>query len=220
MENSKNIVVLLAGCSGNRFERKLPKQFVKVLGKTVLEYTLDNIASIDVIDEIYLVCHAGYIRKVLSLVEKYPKIKKILQGGETRCESIKKGIDAICNSGLKTKVLIHDGVRPLVSPTVIEKIVKLLDKYEVVQTITKPDTDMVIENRFCHRKNIKCCSGPEGGRLDVLRKAYEINPCNSVLQSCSSITSKITTVESNPENLKITYSADVSFLKQELKKRM
>ena len=220
MESSKNIVILLAGGSGKRFESKKPKQFVKVFGKTILEHTLDNINSIPSIDEIYLICHSDYIKKVSQLTGKYQKIKTILPGGDTRGASIKQGIDAIPYSSEGTKVIIHDSIRPLVSPSVVDKMIQLLDMYELVQSVSETNMDIVIENQFYHRDGIKICSGPEGARLGLLRKAYQLNPCNSVLQSCSSMTSKIINVNTNPENIKVTYSTDISILKQELKKRL
>lgn len=220
MENYKNIVILLAGGSGSRFERTKPKQFVKVLGKTILEHTLDNINSIASINEIYLVCHSHYIKKVSQLANKYQKIKAVLPGGDNRAESIGKGLDAIVNSFEKTKVLIHDSVRPLISPMIVDQIIKLLDTHEFVQSVSNASTDIVFDNQFCHRDNIKFCSGPEAAHLGLLKKAYRLNPCNSVLQACSSITSNITTIDVNPENIKVTYSSDIIYLKKELKKRL
>ena len=218
MEKCKNITILLAAGSGKRFDHKIPKQFVRILGKTILEHTLDNLNSVPSIDEIYLICHSDYVQKLSHLINKYKKIKKILPGSSTRGESIKKGLGAISDFSEQTKIIVHDAVRPLISPTIIDDIFKLLDTYEMVQSVSEPSTDIVIENQFYHRSKVKLGSGPEGANLGLLRKAYRLNSCNSVLEACSSITSKIATIDTNPENIKVTYSTDVIALKQLLKR--
>ncbi|MBP5698065.1 MAG: 2-C-methyl-D-erythritol 4-phosphate cytidylyltransferase [Alphaproteobacteria bacterium] len=218
MENCKNVVILLAGGSGKRFGHKMPKQFVKVLGKTILEHTLDNINSISSIDEIYLVCHSDYIEKISELISQYAKIKKVVAGGDSRGESIKKGLEAISHYSDKTKVLVHDSVRPLIASAVIDKIIQMLDDYDVIQTVAKLNTDVIIENQFHHREGVKLCSGPEAGGLGIFKKAYQLHPCNSVLEACLSVTLKISTVESNPENIKVTYADDIAFVERNLNK--
>ena len=78
----KNIAVILAGGTGQRLGEALPKQFLKVAGKKVIEHTLDAFQNHPLIDEIIVVSNPSYIEEMESIAvrNEYTKLKKILAG--------------------------------------------------------------------------------------------------------------------------------------------
>ena len=84
-----NIAVILAGGSGHRFGGDLPKQFLKVAGKKIIEHTIDVFENNELIDEIAIVSKEEYITDVEQIVvnNQYKKVKKILAGGKERYDS-------------------------------------------------------------------------------------------------------------------------------------
>ena len=81
-----NIAIVLAGGSGSRLGGGLPKQFIQVSGKRIIEHTIDTFDSCDLIDEIAVVCRADYLEQMRTIVaaNNYKKGHHILPGGKER----------------------------------------------------------------------------------------------------------------------------------------
>ena len=89
-----NIAIILAGGSGSRVGADIPKQFIKVMGKPILAYTLEKFQNNPNIDAIEVVCHKDWLDEVERINEEYSitKTKWITTGGATFQESTMKGI--------------------------------------------------------------------------------------------------------------------------------
>lgn len=81
-----NIVAVLAGGMGNRMGAMVPKQFISIAGKMLIEHSLDVFERHSAIDEIVVVVHRDYEATMRTLQAKglYRKWKKIVVGGEER----------------------------------------------------------------------------------------------------------------------------------------
>lgn len=124
-----NFAVIFAGGTGERMNTKSrPKQFLEMHGKPVLIYTLEVFQGASDVDEIILVNLSNWMDYARMLVKKYhlSKVKKIVPGGKNGQESIFHGIEAAMKLSHDSKdiVLIHDGVRPLIDRTTIQKCVE------------------------------------------------------------------------------------------------
>ena len=115
----KNIAIILAGGSGTRLGGEMPKQFIRVAGKQIIEYSIEAFERCERIDEICIVCREDYIAYLEELVQSsgYTKVKKILSGGKERYDSSIAAINAYPDDD--TNLLFHDAVRPMVSPRII-----------------------------------------------------------------------------------------------------
>lgn len=117
-----NYVVIIAGGVGSRFGAPVPKQFVEVLGKPVIAYTMEHFQNHPEIDAIELVCVNGYQEHLKSIAEKYgiTKVIKIVKGGSEYERSIMNGV-----AGLKgiaqpdDVVMIHWSASPFLSEEII-----------------------------------------------------------------------------------------------------
>ena len=136
--------VILASGSGTRINKEVPKQFLELSGTPLIIRTLKPFEKCSSMDSLILVTLSDYIDKTWELVNRYrlAKVKKIIQGGETRQESSKNGIDA-CGDDTKF-VLIHDAVRPFITNSLLNRLIKALNKHDAVVPVI-PSADTKIE---------------------------------------------------------------------------
>lgn len=115
-----NIGVIFAGGVGSRMGMVgRPKQFIEVNGKPIIVHTLEHFEKCDDVDRVVVVCLLNWIDHMHRLVEAYDlkKVSTIVPGGATGQESIYQGLVAAkkISGDSDCIVLIHDGVRPLIS---------------------------------------------------------------------------------------------------------
>jgi len=222
---SKNVAIILAGGEGNRFNSKLPKQFIKLAGKPVIEYTLEAFQNHYLIDEIFVVIKSDYEDSVWKIVKKsgFDKVKKIINGGMDRFGSTLSALKSLERYDAKTKVLFHDAVRPLVDEETISNTIEALDEYNAVDTaIDATDTIIEINDEWIiknipNRAYMKRGQTPQGFKLGVLQKAYQTAleknekhfTCDCSVVNTILPSEKIKVVKSNEKNIKITYPIDL-----------
>lgn len=121
----KNIAVIFAGGAGKRMGCEIPKQFLKIQGKEIIIHTLELFEINENIDEIYVACILEGVELLKQLVTKYniSKVKKVFPGGKSGQDSIFIALSEIKKENENAIVLIHDGVRPLVSDETINKCI-------------------------------------------------------------------------------------------------
>jgi len=219
----KNVAIILAGGEGKRLKSNIPKQFLKLSGKTVIEHTIDIFEKHELIDEIYIIINPLYYSFMVETLRRsaYTKVKKLLKGGGTRQESSKVGVFA-CNEDVD-KVLIHEAIRPFVSHKIISEVVKKLDTYPAVD-VAIPTTDTIIkvsrEKKIImdipDRKSLMRGQTPQGFKLKVIKKAHELADKEGLVESaedCSLVLryniGEIYVINGDPSNIKLTYLEDV-----------
>ena len=222
----ETIAVILAGGKGNRFSEKEIKQLVNIKGKPILAYTIEKFQSSPTIDEICVVANKDIKEQIKTFVEKegFSKVKHIVEGGKTRSLSTYSAIKLYKE---EKKVLIHDGVRPLISQKVIDSCVNVLDRYEACTVATKTiDTIFVVENGKIQdipdRNKLYNAQTPQCFLLSILKRAYEkaisledINfsdDCSLVIKYCPNTSIHI--IEGNKENIKLTFPNDVFYINE------
>ncbi|MGP1438978.1 MAG: 2-C-methyl-D-erythritol 4-phosphate cytidylyltransferase [Treponema sp.] len=215
------VAVILAGGSGQRFSKNKIKQLVEVKGEPLLSYTIKKFQASSYIDEICIVANKSIIEEVKSMVQKhnFDKVCHIIEGGKTRSLST---YSALAIYKEEKKILIHDGVRPLISQQVIASCVKALDQYEACAVATKT-TDTIFETNDSKIKNIPNrnhlynAQTPQCFLLSKLKKAYQkamLLEDNNFSDDCSLLMKyepniDIHIIEGNKENIKLTFPADI-----------
>lgn len=223
----KNVALILASGSGSRCGLDYPKQFAKIGDKTILQYTVERFQNNRNIDEIYLVTNPEYVEKVKELTRDYSKVLSVVAGGQTRKDSSYNGIFSIpydeCN------VLIHDGVRPLVSDEIINNCIKALEINEAVcVAIDSTDTIYVTTDEgeikdVPQRATLKRAQTPQCFRLSLIKKAHELAKADVncfVTDDCGLVMNynlaKVFTSKGSESNIKITYQEDIDFARKHL----
>ena len=223
----KNIALILASGTGSRCNLGIPKQFVKINNKTILEYTINAFETHELIDEIYLVTSKEFLEKVKELTKDYIKVQAVIQGGETRKDSSYNGISAI--KEIEAKVLIHDGVRPLISKDIITNCIKELEEKSAI-CVAIDSTDTIYEinenntiKAIPQRKFLKRAQTPQCFKLSLIKKAHELannDPNCLVTDDCGLVQyynlTDIYLTQGDENNIKITYKEDLDFVKKQL----
>jgi 2-C-methyl-D-erythritol 4-phosphate cytidylyltransferase len=142
-----NIVLLFAGGSGIRMNTSSkPKQFLQLYGKEIIIHTVEIFEKHPAIDTIVVVCIESWISFFRDLLEKYniDKVKWVVPGGVNGQESIYNGLSSIQpHVPDDSIVLIHDGVRPLITQELISQCIQSVVSYGSAITIT-PEIETVV----------------------------------------------------------------------------
>lgn len=221
---ARTVAVLLAGGIGVRVGLGIPKQLIKIAGKAIVEHTLEVVNASPVIDEIIIVMNAGAIGQLRSLMdhERFPKLTRIIPGGETRNDSTRAAL-AVIDDDPDTKVLFHDAVRPFVNDRILEECVEALDHYDAVDTgIPSADTIIQVDSAshitgIPNRGTLRRGQTPQAFRAGTIRQAYDLaandksfhatDDCGVVFTYLPD--TPIFVVEGTAENMKVTEPIDV-----------
>src|SRR5690554_404441 len=205
----KNIAVILASGSGSRFGAKLPKQFVRLAGKPVIQYTIEAFEAAKAIDEIIIVTKEEYIDYVYEIIncQVFKKVTKVIGGGAERYDFT---------------LFIHDAVRPFVSEKIINRCVEALKKYNAVDVVVDA-TDTIVRvkeqviQEIPDRRFLKRGQTPQAFKKATLQKAYDLfmqdaekvasDDCGIVLKYLPN--EPVVTVQGEEANFKITHQQDI-----------
>lgn len=177
---AKAVALVLAGGYGTRMGR--PKQFIELLGKPALFYTLMAFERCRGVERIYTV---GEEARISSLVREHGirKYAGCAEPGESRAFSTRSGL-LLCDEEPETIVLIHDGSRCLVSPDLIEGIVEAVEggadgaipATPVSDTIKVAKSDSTGRHesaaKTLDRSELRAVQTPQAFRLGLLRELF------------------------------------------------
>ncbi len=196
-----NIAIIFAGGTGQRMGSSIPKQFLDVYGKPIIIHTLEKFQYHPDIDKIYVACKEDLIDYLTELVKKYniTKIPKggIVPGGKTGQDSIFNGLEiAHKKEPGDSIVLIHDGVRPLITEDLITRNIETTKKYGSSITCTPAFETPVISydgtsiDELPKRKFVYTAQAPQCFRLDDIYnmhlKVRKENPdYTDIVDSCT-----------------------------------
>ncbi len=223
--NPPRYAIIVAGGSGVRMGASLPKQFLPLNGLPVLMHTLKAFERTDNRIELVLVLPTNQFLAWEELCRKHSfNIKHLLvEGGETRFHSVFNGLNAIGNTGL---VAIHDGVRPLVNPELIDRCFETAAEFGSAVPAVKPNESVragnLTKNHSANRDNVWLVQTPQTFRVETIKECYK-TPWQSAFTDDASVAEwnglKITMIEGSPENIKITRPVDLIWAETILKSR-
>lgn len=223
---NKNIAVIFAGGSGARMGSGIPKQFIEVEGKPIIIHTLEVFEEHPMIDAIYVACKEEYIEKLRKMVRRFiiTKVADIIPGGETGQDSIYNGLKAAFDrEGGENTVLIHDGVRPCVTPETIEENISTAREKGSAVTCTRffetpimsRDGDVIEEAP--DRDNFYTAQAPQTFKLAEVIKMHEKvrgtkEKYQGIIDTCTLMKKggkEVYMVEGNRGNIKVTTPEDL-----------
>ena len=224
-----NYAVIFAGGSGSRMHTKSrPKQFLEYQGKPIIIYTLELFDNHPMIDGIVVACVEEWIPFLKKMLKKFEinKVKAIVTGGETGQESIYKGLVAAksISESADDIVLIHDGVRPLITEQTITDNIEIVNKEGSCITCV-PATETFIVSQpgggleIPTRANSLIARAPQSFYLKDILVAHEqarAERRNDFIDSCSMMHHygyKLGRVIGPMENIKITTPTDYFIFK-------
>lgn len=213
----KRYVVIVAGGQGVRMGADRPKQFLEIGGKPILRHTIERFLAFAPSFEVIVVLPSAqkewwrdYCRQS-GFLERY----SIVSGGITRFHSVQNALQYVGGQGL---VAVHDGVRPLVSRALLERIFTAAEEapavipaVPVVESVRRVEENTSVP---VNRDGLVLVQTPQVFAADVLKKAYDQPFSPSFTDDASVVEAsgvRVHVVPGDRMNLKITTPEDLQF---------
>jgi 2-C-methyl-D-erythritol 4-phosphate cytidylyltransferase len=225
----KTIALIVAGGSGERYGSDIPKQYQLVAGRQLLAWTISRFEQASTIDQIAIVVAEDYLLYVNNqIVDPYGfnKVLKIVPGGESRAESVLKGIESLPIS--TSFVAIHDGVRPLVKSSDVDLTVLEARNHRaailgrpVSDTIKRVRADMIMAT--VDRSNLFLAETPQVFQYDLIKEAYLKGMKSGIIATddaayVEALGFMVKLVPSTGPNPKLTSPDDIDFIRMTLER--
>lgn len=218
-------LILLAGGIGNRLGAGIPKQFVNVLGKPVIAYTMQHYQDHPEIDGIELVCVDGFQSELQKIVDdnKISKVIKIVKGGAEYENSIMNGVKGLQGVAKPDDVvMIHWAAAPFVTEEIITDNIRVCKEKGNAMSASPAYLLYGSNDGECARKNInrdsfKILSAPQSFLYKNIVAIYEEVNKRNLLEKIEAHTTAIMTElgmpiyfsKGNQTNIKITTKEDL-----------
>jgi 2-C-methyl-D-erythritol 4-phosphate cytidylyltransferase len=233
-----NIAILLAGGTGRRLGQPVPKQFLPLGGRLVIEHAIDAFEHNAQIAQIDVVVHADYHETMRDILrrnaDRWHKVGHLLTGGKERYDSTRAAIEAW--RGKDVNLLLHDAARPLVSQRIIDDVCHALQHHAAV-SVALPAVDTIIEADDDHvaaltdRRRLRRVQTPQGFHLATLTDAYDRAMADATFRHAAGATDdagvvvrylpqvEVHLVAGEENNRKLTYPEDIDLLEQVLRRQ-
>ena len=224
-----NIAVILAGGIGSRVGAKIPKQFIMVLNKPVLVYTLEKFQNNKNIDAIEVVCLESYLPIINEYKKQYnlSKIRWVTKGGASFSESVMNGIN-----NLKGKVsdgdiaVVHFGAAPFVENDIIDDCIKVCKEkgnaisatpFYYLSAFKDEKEPIKVAGKWVSRDSLVCMNSPHAFKLGYIHGLYAKALQSGLLEKIEPHTTtmmqflgeKIYLSKGSQTNIKITTKEDL-----------
>ncbi len=218
--SKSGIPVIIAAAGSSARMGGINKLCSNLCGIPVLARTLLAFENCDAVSRIIIAVRPSDAEKVLEIAEKYmiTKLKDVVEGGESRQDSVSRCLDRLTVTD--SKVLIHDGARPLVSDRIINGVVKALEEnvavtcaVKVKDTVKRVDGCGTVKDTL-DRNELVAVQTPQGVSVSEYRNAVEragalgcFTDDMSIMEACGY---KVITVDGSYRNIKITTPEDLA----------
>jgi 2-C-methyl-D-erythritol 4-phosphate cytidylyltransferase len=219
-----NIAIIAAAGTGSRMASDRPKQFLQLAGSPIIFHTLKPFELCESIQEVIVVLPPEQSSAFLALAAKQGlrKLARVVPGGPTRADSVKRGLMAI-RAATAEIVAVHDGVRPFVTVEEIDNTIAAAQRdgaailatpvTDTIKLVVEGKTDEIIVKTLL-RQNLRQALTPQCFRYELLRKAYEQADVNDPSLTDESalverLGHQVTIVAGSAINIKITTPRDL-----------
>ncbi len=211
----KKYALIVAGGKGLRMGSEIPKQFLHLNGMPVLMHTLQAFAKVPGLVILLVLPKDQFLYwKNLCLQFDFTIPHELVEGGDTRFHSVRNGLHAITE--LNSLVAIHDGVRPLIDPEIIEKSFAMAqEKGNAVTVVRLKDSIRKVEllgNHSVNRSNYYLVQTPQTFSSKVILAAYHQTDHFNFTDDAGVLDEagiKINLLEGDYRNIKITSKEDL-----------
>ncbi len=206
----RSAAIIAAAGSGERFGAGMPKAFVQLAGRTLLEHAFRSLSA--VVDEVVITSPAGWEVKVREIVGDSARI---VTGGATRSESISNALEAV--SPNVDYVLVHDAARALATSDLAQRIlneliageVAVIPALPVIDTIKSITSDGYV-SLTPDRRNLRSVQTPQGFTRALLMRAHATGgDATDDAALVETLGERVKVIEGEARALKITRSEDI-----------
>ena len=210
--------MLLAAGAGRRLGWAIPKAFVPLAGRPMLEYSLSAMEASGVVSAVVLVVPESERRRVEETIADLRSgalISTVVSGGTTRRRSVQRGLAAV--PAHATTIVCHDAARPFATPALFVRVIEgLRDVDGCIPTVPVPDTlKRTRDGRVLHtipREDVVLAQTPQAFVCASLRAAHDAESSEEATDDAlllEAMGMPIATVAGEPGNFKITTPEDL-----------
>jgi 2-C-methyl-D-erythritol 4-phosphate cytidylyltransferase len=219
--------VIVAGGNGTRMNSDIPKQFLLLNGKPVLFYAINTFLEAYDDCNIILVLAEEHIAKGQEIIDAFFDKSKIIitKGGRTRFHSVQNGLSLI-NRSDESVIFVHDAVRPMITSLLIHRCFACaIENGTAIPAVDCKDSVRQITdfgNQAIDRNNLKLIQTPQVFHSKILLPAFNIDYKDKFTDEASVVESfglRVTLIEGEEENIKITKPTDLLLAETFLQKR-
>lgn len=213
-----NAVVIVAGGKGLRMGADIPKQFLPLAKKPMLMRTIEKFYEFDSTIRIVVVLHAHYVEywKELCVEYKFEIPCQIIEGGDTRFQSVKNGLSLVQNH---TTVGIHDAARPFVTEKLIAACYHHAKKEKcgVIPVVDEKNSLRQVcgsTHKPLDRSGVKIVQTPQVFPANLIKKAYETSHSSQFTDDATVAENAgvhIMLIQGEETNIKVTTLVDMEF---------
>ncbi|MCR5216690.1 MAG: 2-C-methyl-D-erythritol 4-phosphate cytidylyltransferase [Lachnospiraceae bacterium] len=225
-----NVALIIAGGSGKRTNQDIPKQFLNVMDKPIVVYTLETFQKHPEIQGIAVVCLEGWEHVLEAYAKQFgiAKLQWIVKGGASGQESIRNGLEALEKElSPEDVVLIHDGIRPMVDPSIITDCIAKCKEYgngitslPITEQIFEKDTEETT-TKVIPREKLKILQTPQAYRYETILSRYRegfekeigIGPSDYANTLMVKLGETLYFAKGSSNNIKITTKEDIETFK-------
>jgi len=211
-------LLIPAAGKGSRMKAGKNKLLINLKGESLLYWTLKSVFSSKSISWVGIIGQPFDKENIMHSIKEYSKNIKWINGGNTRQESVKNGLNNLPNNA--KKVLIHDGARCLINPADIDKCSFELDSHDAVVLAVRVTDTIKVVNKFGfiketpNRENLWAAQTPQGFLVEKLKKAHNIAIKNDwIVTDDASLFERLSwevkIIEGDSLNIKITRPIDI-----------
>ncbi len=169
----KKYAVIVAGGSGTRMNSQVPKQFLLLKGKNILQRSVDTfLSAFEDMNVVVVLPHEFLLYESIQFLRNNPRIR-FTEGGTTRFHSVQNGLKMVPENAV---VFVHDAVRCLVTTNLIHRCYEqAVDKGSAVPAVPVKDSIRILENngsKPLDRDKIRVIQTPQTFKSDYLLAAY------------------------------------------------
>lgn len=224
--NAQNIYnIIVAAGSGSRFGAELPKQYCLLDNRPVLMHTIDNMREALPNSQIIVVLNKDFIDYWIELCDKYSfKSPKVVDGGNTRWQSVKNAIDIIPTDA--EVITVHDGARPIIDKNMVERLINALDNAQgAIPVVAVTDSLRQLNgdsSKPVDRELYRAVQTPQAFHAQRLIEAYSL-PFDATFTDDASVMAAlgydVVLVDGDTYNIKITHPLDIEIAQLYMRQR-
>ena len=217
--------LIVAAGRGERFGGDRPKAFAPLRGRPLVGESLERLDASDWIDAIVVAAPPGWEEPTILLAEELgcAKVTACVRGGETRADSVRRGLAEVPEDALVT--LVHDAARPLVTEAVIERVLTPLNEgwdgavpgLALSDTVKRVSGEAVVET--LPRDELVAAQTPQAFLAPVLREALTAGVADAT--DCAALVEarggRVKVVAGDPRLVKVTTRGDLGLVEHLLR---
>jgi 2-C-methyl-D-erythritol 4-phosphate cytidylyltransferase/2-C-methyl-D-erythritol 2,4-cyclodiphosphate synthase len=225
VDSPKILGIVVAAGGAVRFGGETPKQFQDLAGRSVLEHSIQLLASHPGVDGVVVVLASHVLASAIGQeVRSIPGVLAVVAGGATRAESVLEGVKAAADAEY---VLVHDAARPTAGLDLVSRVIDAtVSTGAAIPAISVNDTCKEISStgrvvRTQDRDLLRAAQTPQGARTDWIREALKraivagviVTDESSALEAAGR---PVQVVDGDRNNLKITTQEDLELLRRRM----